>query len=103
VTAKTAQSGMLRRVSERLRNLCLYEGAEYVPLRASGRYCPRCNAMGVEVARRIFKCPKCGLQWHRDRMATFTLALNYAKLTENEALRKALLKWLEEHPRALLS
>ena len=103
VTAETAQSGMLRRVSERLRNLCLYEGAEYVPLRASGRYCPRCNAMGVEVARRIFKCPRCGLQWHRDRMATFALALNYAKLTENEALRKALLEWLNEHPRALLS
>jgi transposase len=57
----------------------------------------------VEVARRIFKCPKCGLEWHRDRMATFTLALNYAKITENEALRKALLEWLNEHPRALLS
>jgi hypothetical protein len=101
VTAETAR--LMRRVTKRLRNLCLYEGAEYVPLRASGRYCPRCNAMGVEVARRIFKCPKCGLEWHRDRMATFALALNYAKLAENEALRKALLKWLEEHPRALLS
>jgi len=103
VTAETAQSGMLRRVSERLRNLCLYEGAEYVPLRASGKYCPRCGAMGVEVARRSSSAPECGLEWHRDRCATFALALNYAKITENEALYRALLEWLNEHPRALLS
>jgi hypothetical protein len=32
------------------------------------------------------------------------LALNYAKkISKNEALCRALLKWLEEHPRALLS
>ena len=97
------KNGLIRRVSKRLRNLCLYEGSEYVPLRASGRYCPRCNAVGVEVAHRIFKCPKCGLEWNRDRAATFMLALNYAKITGNEALRKALLEWLNEHPRALLS
>jgi ribosomal protein S27AE len=103
VTAETAQSGMLRRVRRKLMNLCAYEGAEYVPLRASGRYCPRCGAMGVEVAHRVFRCPKCGLEWNRDRCATFALALNYAKITENEALRKALLEWLNEHPRALLS
>ena len=103
VTVETAQSGMLRRVRRKLMNLCAYEGAEYVPLRASGRYCPRCGAMGVEVAHRVFRCPKCGLEWNRDRCATFALALNYAKITENEALRKALLEWLNEHPRALLS
>jgi hypothetical protein len=103
VTAETAQSGMLRRVRRKLMNLCAYEGAEYLPLRASGKLCPRCGAMGVEVARRIFKCPKCGLEWHRDRAATFALALNYAKLTENEALYRVLLEWLNEHPRALLS
>jgi len=103
VTAETAQSGMLRRVRRKLMNLCAYEGAEYLPLRASGKLCPRCGVMGVEVARRIFKCPKCGLEWHRDRMATFALALNYAKITENEALYRALLEWLNEHPRALLS
>jgi hypothetical protein len=101
VTAETAR--LMRRVTKRLRNLCAYEGAEYLPLRASGKYCPRCGAMGVEVAHRVFRCPKCGLEWNRDRCATFALALNYAKLTENEALRKALLKWLNEHPRALLS
>jgi hypothetical protein len=101
VTAETAR--LMRRVTKRLRNLCAYEGAEYKPLRASGKYCPRCSAMGVEVAPRVFRCPKCGLEWNRDRCATFMLALNYAKITGNEALRKALLKWLEEHPRALLS
>ncbi len=100
-TAK--KSGLLRRVTKRLRNLCAYEGAEYLPLRASGKYCPRCGAMGVEVAHRVFRCLKCGLEWNRDRCATFALALNYARLTENEALRKALLEWLNEHPRALLS
>jgi ribosomal protein S27AE len=103
VTVEAAQSGMLRRVRRKLMNLCAYEGAEYLPLRASGKLCPRCGAMGVEVAHRVFRCPKCGLEWNRDRCATFALALNYAKLTENEALRKALLKWLNEHPRALLS
>jgi hypothetical protein len=35
-------------------------------------------------------------------MATFALALNYAKITENEALRKALLEWLNEHPQSAL-
>jgi len=40
------KSGLIRWVSERLRNLCTYEGAEYLPLRASGKYCPRCNAKG---------------------------------------------------------
>jgi len=103
VTVETAQSGMLRRVRRKLMNLCAYEGAEYLPLRASGKLCPRCGAMGVEVAHRVFRCPKCGLGWNRDRCATFALALNYAKITENEALRKALLEWLNEHPRALLS
>jgi hypothetical protein len=103
VTAETAQSGMLRRVRRKLMNLCAYEGAEYLPLRASGKLCPRCGAMGVEVAHRVFRCPKCGLEWNRDRCATFALALNYAKLTENEALYRALLEWLNEHPRALLS
>jgi hypothetical protein len=101
VTAETAR--LMRRVTKRLRNLCLYEGAEYKPLRASGKYCPRCNAMGVEVAHRVFRCPKCGLEWNRDRMATFMLALSYAKITGNEALYRALLEWLNEHPRALLS
>jgi ribosomal protein S27AE len=103
VTIETAQSGILRRVRRKLMNLCAYEGAEYMPLRASGKYCPKCGAIGVEVAHRVYRCTRCGLEWNRDRMATFTLALNYAKITENEALRKALLKWLEEHPRALLS
>jgi hypothetical protein len=100
-TAK--KSGLLRRVTKRLRNLCLYEGAEYLPLRASGKLCPRCGAMGVEVVHRVYRCPRCGLEWHRDRAATFALALAYAKITGNEALRKALLEWLNEHPRALLS
>jgi hypothetical protein len=81
------KSGLIRWVSERLRNLCTYEGAEYLPLRASGKYCPRCNAKGVEVARRIFKCPKCGLEWHRDRMATFALALNRSRRTRRSAKR----------------
>jgi hypothetical protein len=97
------KSGLLRRVRRKLMNLCLYEGAKYLPLRASGKYCPRCNAKGVEVAPRVFRCPKCALKWNRDRMATFVLALNYAKITKNEALYRALLKWLKEHPRALLS
>jgi hypothetical protein len=101
VTAETAR--LMRRVTKRLRNLCLYEGAEYLPLRASGKLCPRCGAMGVEVAHRVYRCPRCGLEWNRDRCATFALALNYAKLTENEALYRALLEWLNEHPRALLS
>jgi hypothetical protein len=103
VAAETAQSGLIRRVSKRLRNLCAYEEAKYLPLRASGKLCPRCNAKGVEVAHRTFKCPRCGLGWNRDRAATFALALNYAKITENEALYRALLEWLAKHPRALLS
>ncbi len=101
VTAETAR--LMRRVTKRLRNLCAYEGAEYLPLRASGKLCPRCGAMGVEVVHRVYRCPRCGLEWNRDRCATFALALSYAKLTENEALYRALLEWLEEHPRALLS
>jgi ribosomal protein S27AE len=99
--AETAR--LMRRVTKRLRNLCAYEGAEYKPLRASGKLCPRCGAMGVEVAHRVYRCPRCGLEWNRDRCATFMLALEYAKITGNEALHKALLEWLEEHPRALLS
>jgi hypothetical protein len=101
VTAETAR--LLRRVTKRLRNLCAYEGAEYKPLRASGKLCPRCSAKGVEVAHRVYKCPRCGLEWNRDRAATFVLALAYAKIAKSEALRKALLEWLNEHPRALLS
>ena len=101
VTAETAR--LMRRVTKRLRNLCLYEGAEYLPLRASGKLCPRCGAMGVEVVHRVYRCPRCGLEWNRDRCATFALALAYAKITENEALYRALLEWLNEHPRALLS
>jgi hypothetical protein len=101
VTAETAR--LLRRVIKRLRNLCAYEGAEYVSLRASGKYCPRCGVKGVEVAHRVYRCPRCGLEWHRDRCATFALALAYARITKNDALYRALLEWLAKHPRALLS
>jgi ribosomal protein L37AE/L43A len=103
VTYFTAHNGRIRRVSKLLRNLSLYEGAQFLSLRASGKFCPKCGSKGVEVAKRIFRCQKCGLEWNRDRMATFALALAYAKITKNEALRKALLRWLEEHPKALLS
>jgi hypothetical protein len=103
VVGSTMHNGLIRRVSKLLRNLANYEGAEYLSLRASGKYCPRCRVRGMEVAQRIFRCQKCGLEWNRDRMATFVLALAYAKITKNEALHKALLKWLEEHPKALLS
>jgi len=103
VTAETANNGMARRVTKVLENLCRYEGFRYFPLRASGRYCPKCGAKGVETAPRIFKCPLCGLEWHRDRCATIRLAIAYARITKNERLEEALLQWIEEHPKALLS
>jgi len=94
--------GRVRRVVKEVENLCAYEGAEFVPLRASGKVCPRCGVKSVEVKTRIFKCPQCGLTWHRDRCATIRLALIYAD-RQNHKLKEALLKWVEEHPRALLS
>jgi len=103
VVEETAKSGLVRRAVKAIRNLADYEGAEYLPLRASGKHCPRCRVGGVEVAPRTYKCPFCGLEWNRDRMATFKLALTYTKITKNKRLEEALLKWLNEHPRALLS
>ncbi len=106
----TPLQGTLLRVRRRLKNLSAYEGIHFAELRASGRYCPFCGAEGAENGHRLFKCPRCGTVWDRDRAAIANLVLRYLRgLYKEECqdadtirLADALLAWLKRHPGFLL-
>jgi len=106
----TPLQGTLLRIRERLKNLARYEGAHFAELRASGRYCPLCGAEGVENGHRVFKCPRCGTVWDRDRAAVVNLVLRYLKALYREEcqdanlirLADAMRAWLKRHPGFLL-
>jgi ribosomal protein S27AE len=89
-----------------LRNLALYEGARFKLCRVSGKQCPNCGAWGVEVAHRRYGCPRCGIEWDRDKAATFWLAKRFLDEHFREECGDetyvALDGWLRKHPRGLL-
>ncbi|WP_460025513.1 zinc ribbon domain-containing protein [Infirmifilum sp. SLHALR2] len=92
----------LLRAAERLENLALYEGARWFQPEnnVSGKRCPLCGSWGVEVMRRCYRCPKCGLTWGRDWAAAFNAAKLFLKACRAEKHLEALDKWLSQHPRA---
>ncbi|MCC6050801.1 MAG: transposase [Thermofilum sp.] len=106
----TPLQGTLLRVRRRLKNLSAYEGIHFVELRASGRYCPLCGAEGMENGHRVFKCPRCGTVWDRDRAAAVNLVLRYLRGLHKEEcqdadtmrLADALLAWLKRHTNFLV-
>jgi hypothetical protein len=89
-----------------LRNLARYEGARFKLYRVSGKRCPNCGGIGVEVGRRRYRCPRCGIEWDRDKCATFWLAKRfldeYFKEECGDETYVALDGWLRKHPRGLL-
>ena len=111
----TGLQGTLLRARRALENLCRYEGALFVELRASGRQCPRCGSWGTEVRQtrraRVYKCRRCGAVWDRDKAALYNLTTTYFERLRkggrgNEAVLAeralaALRKWLSKHPNAL--
>ena len=96
----TRLSGTLSNLSARLENLTQYEGAHYLELRASGKYCPVCGKHFVKEERRdgkrIFVCPS-GHRYDRDFAASWNLVLLYFK-SRREHVRELLQKL---GPRAL--
>ncbi|PLJ78301.1 MAG: hypothetical protein B7L53_02360 [Thermofilum sp. NZ13] len=92
----------LLRVAERLENLALYEGAKWFQPEnnVSGKQCPLCGAWGVEVRRRYYRCPKCGLEWTRDWAACYNAAKLFLKACRAERHLETLQSWLQNHPRA---
>jgi hypothetical protein len=56
-----------------LRNLACYEGARFKLYRVSGKRCSNRHSRCVEVGRRKYRCPRCGVEWDRDKCATFWL------------------------------
>jgi hypothetical protein len=97
------KSGLIRWVSERLRNLCTYEGAEYLPLRASGKYCPRCNAKGGGGGPSDLQVPKMRSGVAQRQDGDLHAGAELRQDHGERGARKALLEWLNEHPRALSS
>jgi len=89
-----------------LRNLALYEGARLRLYRVSGKQCPNCGSWGVEVAHRRYRCPRCGIEWDRDKCAVFWLAKRfldeYFKEESDDETYVDLNGWLRKHPRGLL-
>jgi ribosomal protein S27AE len=89
-----------------LRNLALYEGARLRLYRVSGKQCPNCGAWGVEVAHRRYRCPRCGIEWDRDKCATFWLAKRFLdehfREESSDETYVDIAGWLKQHPRGLL-
>jgi len=106
----TPLQGTLLRARRRLENLARYEGAHFAELRASGKLCPLCGAEGVENGHRVFKCPRCGVTWDRDRAAVANLVLRYLRTLYKEEcqdadplrLIDAVQAWLKRHSGFLL-
>jgi len=84
----TELQGTLLRARRALENLCRYEGALFVKLRASGRQCPLCGSEGAEAWRtrrsRVYKCWRCGVMWDRDKGAAFNLVTKYFERMRKE-------------------
>jgi len=93
----------LLRISKRLENMAWYEEARWFQLEnnVSGRRCPLCGKEGVEIQRRYYKCPKCGLVYGRDWAAVFNTAKLFLKACKAEKHVEALQSWLQSHPRVL--
>jgi Transposase and inactivated derivatives len=89
-----------------LRNLARYEGAKLKLYRLSGKQCPMCGGWGIEVAHRRYKCPRCGIEWDRDKCATFWLAKRFLdehfKEESSDETFINVTGWLLRHPRGLL-
>jgi len=92
----------LLRAARRLENLALYEGAKWFKPEnnVSGKQCPLCGSWGVEVMKRCYRCPKCGLTWGRDWAAAFNSVKLFLKACDAERQLEALSKWLSQHPKA---
>jgi len=92
----------LLRVARRLENLALYEGAKWFEPEnnISGKRCPVCEKEGVELRKRYYRCPKCGLEWTRDWAACYNAAKLFLKACRAERHLEALQSWLSQHPRA---
>jgi predicted RNA-binding Zn-ribbon protein involved in translation (DUF1610 family) len=112
----TRLQGTLLRARKHVRNLAVYEGATFRTVRASGKVCPRCPAVGVEVIHtkrsRIYECPKCGMRWDRDEGVHYTMVVRYFERLRKEEgddetvmaerVLAALKEWLEENPNILM-
>jgi hypothetical protein len=89
-----------------LRNLARYEGVKLKLYRVSGKQCPNCGSWGVEVGHRRYRCPCCGIEWDRDKCATFWLAKRflgeYFKEESDDETYIEITGWLRRHPRGLL-
>ena len=111
----TPLQGTLLRARRALENLAKYEGALYTETRASGKRCSRCGCEGEEVARtgraRIYRCPRCGLKWDRDKGVHYSMVKRFFErmLGEEcddltvlaERALSALKEWLGRHPNIL--
>jgi len=86
----------LLRAAKRLENLAFYEGARWFQPESnvSGKRCPLCGAWGVEVRKRYYRCPKCGLEWTRDWAACANAAKLFLKACDAEKQLEALSRWL---------
>jgi len=115
----TRLQGTLLRARRSLGNMARYEGAMLRLVRNSGKKCPRCgtwpNQENLEKHTkhsRIYKCPRCGLEWDRDKGVLYNLAYSYfaGMITEEcddctvlaTRVIEAMKRWLEEHRKALV-
>jgi len=51
-----------------------------VPPRNTSRTCPRCGCVAKTRAGRVFKCPKCGFELERQKLASLNIYLKYTKM-----------------------
>ena len=67
---------------------------------------PNCGGIGVEVGHRRYRCPRCGIEWDRDKAATFWLAKRFLdehfREESSDETYVDITGWLRKHPRGLL-
>ena len=111
----TRLQGTLLRAKKLLKNMAVYEGAAFKMTRVSGKVCPRCHAVGVEVMHtkrsRIYECSRCGARWDRDKGVHYNMVYShFERLRKEECddltvlaarVLAALEEWLERHPNIL--
>jgi putative transposase len=77
----------LGRLRRRVKALAEWHGVPYIEARLYSTVCPRCETKMVEQQNRRVKCPKCGLEAHRDSVPIMWAQRRFGELLQTAKSR----------------